>query len=433
MDTGSELFCPPLHKIRAVDLKDPSYIEAIEYQTKERMKVHYTDFYVTQEEFKEIKPNHQVIKRSDKSHIKYWNKVSKREKYTNLLSKSKDDFEVEESKVSRSLFGDKELWDCSYSSSTDTEHDEEESDEEFIDVITETLTYFKYGITKNNKKLLKNVDERYSIKYEPDSTLKNDPQLIIQDKKQWKSRSFSSIYLAREEKINKAIDKYVKKHPEVEDDSSTSSEGEKETHGWVDRFYDDCYFTLSTSKFKTYQKGEQIFNSYGSRSNRFLMMHYGFMLKHNPYNSFTFRAWVEEVIPKEKRIKEIEDHPGDYEDSTQIVRWYRIIYLKEKLNYRLLEYVRSTLIDKYKGNHNNILVISNPIDLEFEILVIGCAITLLQRIQSFRYSSKTTELEETLLKKEKLPYSKRQIYTYRLEQKQQLQRNINLLQSKDLQ
>ena len=37
------------------------------------------------------------------------------------------------------------------------------------------------------------------------------------------------------------------------------------------------------------EKGEQLFNSYGSRNNRFLLMWYGFSLDKNKYNSVSLR------------------------------------------------------------------------------------------------------------------------------------------------
>jgi hypothetical protein len=90
---------------------NPDYYNAIDYQIKERMKVDYADFYDVHKEFSEIKPFNEVTKRQNKANVKYWNKVSNREKYINLSCKPKDDFDIEESKISTSLLGAKEPWD----------------------------------------------------------------------------------------------------------------------------------------------------------------------------------------------------------------------------------------------------------------------------------------------------------------------------------
>lgn len=42
-------------------------------------------------------------------------------------------------------------------------------------------------------------------------------------------------------------------------------------------------------------KGEQIFNSYGRRSNRFLLLWYGFTFPGNKYDSVAFRLWSPKV------------------------------------------------------------------------------------------------------------------------------------------
>lgn len=165
------------------------------------------------------------------------------------------------------------------------------------------------------------------------------------------------------------LEKYKEEHPVSE--SSSSSDDEKETHGWVQAHYDESYFTLSTGKYKGYKPGDQVFNCYGSRSNKYLLFNYGFMLKHNPYNSLKFRAWVDHQIPENNRITHILGSTITYENVNQVIRWFRVIHLKDKLNYKLLEYIRSTLIDKYEGKNRNLLIISQPIDVEFETIVLA--------------------------------------------------------------
>lgn len=47
------------------------------------------------------------------------------------------------------------------------------------------------------------------------------------------------------------------------------------------------------TKYKTFfKKGDQLFNCYGRRTNRFLLINYGFCLRHNKYNSLGFKVFV---------------------------------------------------------------------------------------------------------------------------------------------
>lgn len=51
------------------------------------------------------------------------------------------------------------------------------------------------------------------------------------------------------------------------------------------------YFTMSTSS--PVGAGKQLFNSYGSRTNKFLLIWYGFAYPDNLYDSVTFRLHVQ--------------------------------------------------------------------------------------------------------------------------------------------
>lgn len=47
------------------------------------------------------------------------------------------------------------------------------------------------------------------------------------------------------------------------------------------------------SRHKTsYKKGDQLFNCYGRRTNRFLLVNYGFCFRNNKYNSLGFKVFV---------------------------------------------------------------------------------------------------------------------------------------------
>ena len=110
-----------------------------------------------------------------------------------------------------------------------------------------------------------------------------------------------------------------------------------------------------TTKYKGhYKAGEQVFNCYGRRSNRFLLLNYGFSLRNNKYNSFPFRVWLD--VPdtetpsqeEEESKSEKKSSPGGEEEEED--RPSRMLRLKStRLCSELLVYLRNNLLNKYKG------------------------------------------------------------------------------------
>jgi hypothetical protein len=49
---------------------------------------------------------------------------------------------------------------------------------------------------------------------------------------------------------------------------------------------------MGTKEKTSYRKGDQLFNCYGLRTNRFLLLNYGFCLRNNKYNSLGFKVFV---------------------------------------------------------------------------------------------------------------------------------------------
>ena len=65
-----------------------------------------------------------------------------------------------------------------------------------------------------------------------------------------------------------------------------------ETFGWWDYELPHVYYAMCTKYKNFYKKGDQLFNCYGRRTNRFLLLSYGFCLRHNKYNSLGFKVFV---------------------------------------------------------------------------------------------------------------------------------------------
>jgi len=76
--------------------------------------------------------------------------------------------------------------------------------------------------------------------------------------------------------------------PLSEEENGTGSE---EKFDWYDRgqHEKESYFAMVNLNRRDLMPGEQAFYCYGNRSNRFLLVNYGFCFKDNRYDSFTLQ------------------------------------------------------------------------------------------------------------------------------------------------
>ena len=51
----------------------------------------------------------------------------------------------------------------------------------------------------------------------------------------------------------------------------------------------------------------------------------------------------------------------------------------------LLQYLRANLIFSYKGANKEILLVSSPIDIEFELFTISCALNLMKNMMNTKH------------------------------------------------
>ena len=80
---------------------------------------------------------------------------------------------------------------------------------------------------------------------------------------------------------------------EEEEDGSEEEESEEEEdefswYDWNDK--EDIFFAMLTGARNSYAAGTEIMNCYGRRTNRFLLLHYGFCMTDNIYDSVRFHA-----------------------------------------------------------------------------------------------------------------------------------------------
>jgi len=84
--------------------------------------------------------------------------------------------------------------------------------------------------------------------------------------------------------------------------------------------------------------------------------------------------------------------PDNDEDDSKISK---VIRLKSwKLNEDIFAYLRANLLNSYSGKNTQYLLISSPVDINFEMLVVACAINLLQGLKESRFKGTVKEDEE---------------------------------------
>lgn len=87
--------------------------------------------------------------------------------------------------------------------------------------------------------------------------------------------------------------KKLRKLSNLEEDEISDLD-KSEDYSWWDGIKDKrgVYFAMGTKFSSRYKKGDQLFNCYGRRTNRFLLVNYGFVLRYNKYNCLGFRVYV---------------------------------------------------------------------------------------------------------------------------------------------
>ena len=66
-------------------------------------------------------------------------------------------------------------------------------------------------------------------------------------------------------------------------------DSKKKDFSWWNYDDDETYFCVSTEERYTFSPGQQIFTSYGRRSNKFLLTFYGFCIPDNRHDSVVMR------------------------------------------------------------------------------------------------------------------------------------------------
>lgn len=153
-----------------------------------------------------------------------------------------------------------------------------------------------------------------------------------------------------------------------------SSESEDEDLDWYDhsdQMQQETYFSLTNMCRRTLKKGEQAFNCYGNRTNRYLMIDYGFCFQNNKYDS------VEIYLNMANEYKKMEVH--DFVDFVPIKGPCQVARLKsDQLCDTVLHYLRSASRDKFFVKNKTLvdmqpqqLIMTQPRDLFYEMFIFG--------------------------------------------------------------
>ena len=132
---------------------------------------------------------------------------------------------------------------------------------------------------------------------------------------------------------------------------------------------------VATKRKNTYQAGEQIFNCYGRRSNKFLLVFYGFCFYGNQYDSLECHIWrqLEREEKTQSRLARSlllteEDFLENYDDISSLAKAIRFKF--SRLQEDLLSYLRAHCLLIYQGNEIQKIKMTQPTVLDYEIIVI---------------------------------------------------------------
>jgi hypothetical protein len=177
-----------------------------------------------------------------------------------------------------------------------------------------------------------------------------------------------------------------------------------------------------SSRHRTcYRKGDQLFNSYGLRNNRFLIQNYGFCLRDNKYNYIGFKVFV-----------------NNQNDVLQTQRHVKILKLKkDKLSESLLQYLRANLITNFReklvSSNDEILkargkrlLVSAPVDIEFEMAVLETGIGLVSNMLKTKFNT-TIDEDKAILGDPNISWRLYLAVTHRLNQKEILQSQEHIM------
>ena len=194
---------------------------------------------------------------------------------------------------------------------------------------------------------------------------------------------------------------------------------------------DECYFVQINKNRKTIQPGQQVYNCYGNRSNKFLMLNYGFCFPDNTYDSLSLRVRCNIQVDDE-----FVPNMLDFELKSQNLQEIR--FKRDQINEIFTAYLRAMCKKSFFAGKDaqseadtKSILMTQPTNLLFETHVFKYYQQALEHIQTEMYKVSTLEEDLELLKdspdRRSPTYTFRMAVLYRSEKKKILKSQLHIV------
>lgn len=210
-------------------------------------------------------------------------------------------------------------------------------------------------------------------------------------------------------------------------DASSSDETDEEFDWYKPQEHDpESYFCFVNMQRRTLHPGEQAYYCYGNRSNKFLLMNYGFCFPDNRNDSYSLRLKMD-IDLKELFIPKMVDFKGT--EFTQEVR-----FKTNQFCSMLHAYLRSTCKTKFfqgqlQSQAFQRILLTKPVNLYYERYCAKYYEDLLEFLKANleKQASLEQDLETLRSDKSDLSWASRMALTYRAEKKKIIRSQIHLI------
>jgi len=164
----------------------------------------------------------------------------------------------------------------------------------------------------------------------------------------------------------------------------------------------NSYFIFSnTHATKSLRANDEVFYSYGERSNAYLFLFYGFCLDHkNKFDSLDIRLNRTNLYTKKKPSEVLTDLLPNYDDDMRDTELFK--FRMNKLPLKFMTYLRTMLASSYLAADKQFIDLRSPKVVQFEMLVCKKALQLL-KVFGQKYH-KTTLQSDLAAERERLKY-----------------------------
>lgn len=152
-------------------------------------------------------------------------------------------------------------------------------------------------------------------------------------------------------------------------------EDSEEEFTWfqADEHTNTTYFNMVNKTRRTVEAGDQLFYCYGNRSNKFLLINYGFCFPNNLYDSFEFHLrldvpivdkFVPELIDLECKMKKIQKIRLKRDQICEVLLSFLRSFCKK--SFLVLQIKKDAKAGNLKSDYTRRVLITRPTILAFE-------------------------------------------------------------------